>query len=205
MNKKFFSLFLLLTLCSCQKSAKSEPPITEPIVESEKRPLTIKMDVKEVERNPSEAIVLSYVNDPSNVTMPTKIVFNLLDIRVSMMDKFKSALKSKGFDTNAFEERKDEILQYQSADFRSDLNYVIGNGGGSITIDVDGTTRKFGIYQLAAKTTAAVKYQIDYQDGKKTDSFFIWLPETKSIPAFGVYYFETMEEYSASKDRYYLC
>ena len=105
MNKKFFSLFLLLTLCSCQKPAKSEPPITDPIVESEKRPLTIKMDVKEVERNPSEAIVLSYVNDPSNVTMPTKIVFNLLDIRVSMMDKFKSALKSKGFDTNAVEER----------------------------------------------------------------------------------------------------
>lgn len=205
MNKKFFSLFLLLTLCSCQKPAESEPPITDPIVESEKKPLTIKMGVKEVERNPSEAIVLSYVNEYSKVTVPTKIEFNLLDIRVSMMDKFKTALKSRGFNTNAFEERKDEILQYQSADFRSDLNYVIGNGGGSITIDVDGTTRKFGIYQLAAKTTAAVKYQIDYQDGKKTDSFFIWLSESKAIPAFGVDYFETMDEYSASKDRYYLC
>lgn len=205
MNKKFFSLFLLLTLCSCQKPAESEPQVTDPIVESEKKPLTIKMNVKEVERNPSEAIVLSYINDPSNVTMPTKIVFNLLDIKISMMDKFKSALESRGFNASVFEENKDEILQYQSVDFKSNLDYVIGNGGGTITIDIDGTTRKYGLYQLAAKTTAAVKYQIDYQDGKKTDSFFIWLPETKSIPAFGVDYFETMEEYSASKDRYYLC
>lgn len=76
MNKKFFSLFLLLTLCSCQKPAESEPPVTDPIVESEKKPLTIKMDVKEVERNPSEAIVLSYVNEYRKVTVPTKIEFN---------------------------------------------------------------------------------------------------------------------------------
>ena len=190
MNKKFFSLFLLLTLCSCQNATESEPPVTDPIVESEKKPLTIKMNVKEVERNPSEAIVLSYVNNINKVTIPTKIEFNLLDIRVSMMDKFKSALKSRGFDTNAFEERKDEILQYQSTDFRSNLNYVIGNEGGSITIDVDGTNRKFGLYQLAAKTTAAVKYQIDYQDGKRTDSFFIWLPENETIPVFGADYFD---------------
>ncbi len=202
MSKKIYGMLLFALLCSCQKPVESLTPTdSSPISQEEMN--SIKLESTELER--SDGSILWYQEDELNkIDFETTITYSTPS-NISMSDKFSSVLQKRGFDTSIFIKNMDAVLENQNHEFIYGLKYVLPDAmSAKITLHIDGKENRFGYYCLGLIGCPSVKYRINYQEGDKSDFFYIWLPGSDCNPVFTVNHFDDLTGFKSQKEKYSL-